>query len=140
MDLAPALAFAAEHRRGVLVTVKRDGHPQLSNIAYRVEDGRFDISITADRAKYFNLSREPWAALHVTQDDFWAYAVFEGPVELTPVASDPHDATVGLLIETYRAMAGEHPNWDEYRAAMVKDKRLVVRLRADHAYGMLPRS
>lgn len=140
MDLAPALDFAANHRRGVLVTMKRDGHPQLSNIAYRVEQGRFDISITADRAKYFNLVREPWAALHITQDDFWAYAVFEGPVELTPVATDPHDATVELLIETYRAMAGEHPNWDEYRAAMVKDKRLVVRLTADHAYGMLPRS
>lgn len=140
MDLAPALAFAANHKRGVLVTIKRDGRPQLSNIAYRVENGTFDISITADRAKYFNLTREPWAALHVTQDNFWAYAVFEGPAQLTPVAADPHDATVELLIETYRAMAGEHPNWDEYRQAMVNDKRVVVRITVDRAYGMLPPS
>ena len=138
MDLSQGLAFAAQHKRGGCCTRKRDGHPQLSNIAYRVENGTFDISITADRAKYFNLKRDPWAALHITQDNFWAYAVFEGPVELTPVAADPNDATVELLIETYRAMAGEHPNWDEYREAMVNDKRLVVRLTADHAYGMLP--
>lgn len=139
MDLSHALAFAADHTRGVLVTMRRDGHPQLSNIAYRVAHGTFDISITADRAKYFNLRREPWGALHVTQEDFWAYAVFEGQVELTPIAADPHDATVELLIETYRAMAGEHPNWEDYRAAMVKDNRLVARLRAERAYGMLRR-
>lgn len=140
MELVPALGFALAHKRGVLVTTKRDGRPQLSNIAYRLDGSTFDISITANRAKYANLKRDPWAALHVTQDDFWAYVVFEGTVELTPVAADPNDATVDLLVETYRDMAGEHPNWDEYRQAMVKDRRLVVRLKAQRAYGMLPPS
>jgi PPOX class probable F420-dependent enzyme len=139
MELASALAFAAEKHRGVLVTIKSDGRPQLSNIAYRLDGDTFDVSITADRAKYANLRRDPRASIYVTQDDFWAYVVYEGDAALTPVAADPHDATVDLLVETYRAMAGEHPDWDEYRQAMVDDKRLVVRLKATRAYGMLPR-
>ena len=139
MELNDALAFAADKTRGVLVTMKRDGRPQLSNIAYRLDGDTFDVSITADRAKYRNLQRDPRAAMHVTQDTFWAYAVFEGDAELTPVASDPGDATCDLLVEVYRSIGGEHPNWDEYRQAMVNDKRLVVRLKATHAYGMLPR-
>ncbi len=140
MELVAALAFAADKKSAVLTTIKRDGRPQLSNIVYRLAGDTVEISITADRAKYFNLTREPWAALHVTQENFWAYVVIEGDVELTPIAADPHDATVDLLVETYRSMAGEHPNWDEYRQAMVNDKRLVVRLKPNHAYGVLPRA
>jgi hypothetical protein len=56
-------------------------------------------------------------------------------VALTPVAADPHDATVDELVEVYRAIAGEHPDWDEYRATMVADRRLVVRLTVERVYG-----
>ncbi|HEX4866139.1 MAG TPA: PPOX class F420-dependent oxidoreductase [Acidimicrobiales bacterium] len=139
MDLATALGFARNHRRGVLVTLKRDGRPQLSNIVYAVgDDGVVRVSITADRAKYQNLVRDPRGSLHVTQDDFWAYVVLEGDVDLSEVASAPDDATVDELVELYRSLSGEHPDWDEYRAAMVRDRRLVARLRPTHAYGMLP--
>jgi PPOX class probable F420-dependent enzyme len=139
MDLADAMAFVRSHRRGVLVTEKRDGRPQLSNIAYWVgDDGVIRISITADRAKYKNLQRAPRASLHVTRDDFWAYAVVEADVELSDVAAAPDDATVDELVEYYRALSGEHPDWDDYRQAMVTDRRLVVRLKPTHAYGMLP--
>lgn len=139
MDLDRALRFARDHRRGVLVTQKRDGRPQLSNVMYEAgADGTVRVSITADRAKYKNLARDPRASLHVTSDDFWAYAVLEGDVELSPVATSPDDATVDELVAVYRAMAGEHDDWDAYRAAMVQDRRLVVRLRPTHAYGMLP--
>jgi hypothetical protein len=55
------------------------------------------------------------------------------------VAADPHDATVEELIIYYRGVSGEHENWDEYRAAMVADRRLVVRFRPEHVYGQLPR-
>ena len=140
MDLADALAFAADKTRGVLTTIKRDGRPQRSNIAYRLDGDTFDVSITATRAKYAILQRDPRASMYVTQDNFWAYAVFEGEAELTPVAADPNDATCDLLVEVYRAIAGEHSDWDEYRAAMVKDQRLVVRLKATRAYGMLSRA
>jgi PPOX class probable F420-dependent enzyme len=139
MELTDAMEFVRSHRRGVLVTQKRDGRPQLSNIAYWVaDDGVIRISITADRAKYKNLQRTPLASLHVTRDDFYAYAVIEADVELSDVAAAPDDATVDELVDYYRAVAGEHDDWDDYRQAMVRDQRLVVRLKPTHAYGMLP--
>lgn len=139
MELSTALDFARSHGRSVLVTLRRNGRPQLSNVMHAVgDDGVIRVSITADRAKYHNLARTPWAAMHVTQDDFYAYAVLEGPVTLAPVAADPNDATVDELVELYRSMVGEHPDWDDYRRAMVTDRRTVVRLTPDHAYGMLP--
>lgn len=140
MDLATALAFARERRQGVLVTLKRDGRPQLSNIVYAVgDDDIARISVTDDRAKTRNLRRNRQASLYVTRDDFWAYVVLEGDAELTAVAADPHDATVEELVALYRQLQGDHPDWDEYRQAMVDDKRLVVRLRPTHAYGMVGR-
>ncbi len=140
MELISALDFARQHRNGVLVTQKADSRPQLSNIIYAVdEDGLVRISITADRAKAKNLARTPIASLHVTRDDFYAYVVLEADAELSPVAATPGDTTVDELVDLYRAMIGEHDDWDDYRAAMVSDRRLVVRLRPTHAYGMLPR-
>lgn len=140
MDLVDALAFITPRRNGVLATTKRDGRPQLSNITYHLGgDGVIRISITASRAKYANLVRSPQASLHVSADDFWSYVVVDGDVELAPVAREPHDATVEELVEYYRTLAGEHPNWDEYRLAMVNDQRTVVRLTPTHVYGMLPR-
>jgi PPOX class probable F420-dependent enzyme len=139
MELDAALSFARDHRRGVLVTQKRDGRPQLSNIAYAVgDDGVIRISITADRAKYKNLRRTPIASLHVTREDFYAYVVLEADVELSAVAQSPNDAAVEELVAYYRALAGEHDDWDDYRRAMVADHRLVVRLEPTKAYGMLP--
>jgi PPOX class probable F420-dependent enzyme len=137
MDLASALEYVGERSRGVLVTQKRDGRPQLSNIMYTLgDDGVIRISVTDNRAKTKNLRRDSRASLYVTQDDFWAYVVIEGTAELSPVAGAPDDATVDELVEMYRVAAGEHPNWDEFRKAMVADGRLAVRLRPEHAYGM----
>src|SRR5438105_10829330 len=109
MDLSTAIEFTRSHRQSVLVTVRRDGRPQLSNVLHLVgDDDVIRVSVTADRAKYKNLVRDPWAALHVTRDDFFAYAVLEGAVELSPVAADPDDATVDELVTVYRALVGEH--------------------------------
>jgi PPOX class probable F420-dependent enzyme len=138
MELSRAVDFARTHRRSVLVTMRSDGLPQLSNVLHAVdEDGLIRISTTADRAKYANLRRHSWAAIHVTQDDFWQYAVLEGPVEVTDPAQAPDDAVVDELVAYYRAANGEHDDWDDYRAAMVRDRRAVVRLRPDRAYGAL---
>ncbi len=140
MDLVDALQFLAPRRNGVLATQRRDGRPQLSNITYHLGgDGLVRISITATRAKYHNLVRDPRASLHVAADDFWSYVVVDGDVELAPVAADPNDPTVDELVAYYRELAGEHPNWDEYRLTMVNDGRTVVRLTPTHVYGMLPR-
>ena len=133
------LQFLAANRWGVLATVKRDGRPQLSNVgyAYDPETRLFRVSVTDDRAKTRNLRADPRVTLHVASTDSWTWVAVEGTAELTPVAADPHDATVEDLITYYRAISGEHENWDEYRAAMVADRRLVVRFRPEHAYGQL---
>ncbi len=137
MDTTALRSLVADHRRGVLVTLKRDGRPQLSNIAYVVgDDDVIRISVTDGRAKTANLRRDPRGSLYVTRDDFYAYAVVEGTATLTPVASDPHDDTVDQLVEYYRAVAGEHDDWEAYRAAMVADARLLIRLSIDRIYGM----
>ena len=139
MELATALAFARQHPRGIITSQKRDGRPQLSNVMFLVgDDGVIRVSITADRAKYANLRRDPRASLHVTQEDFYAYVVLDADVTLSHVAAAPDDAAVDELVDLYRSMVGEHPDWDEYRAAMVADHRLVARLSPTHAYGMLP--
>jgi PPOX class probable F420-dependent enzyme len=133
------LAFVAENRWGVLATIKGDGRPQLSNVGYAYDTGAdlIRISVTADRVKTRNLWADPRVTLHVASKDFWTWVAVEGTAELTPVATDPHDATVEELITYYRGISGEHENWDEYRAAMVADRRLAVRFRPEHAYGQL---
>jgi PPOX class probable F420-dependent enzyme len=132
------LALLSEGHGGVLVTLKRDGRPQLSNVshAYDPDERVIRVSITDDRAKTRNLRRDPRASYHVTSPDRRAYTVAEGTAELTPVAADPHDATVEELIRLYRDVLGEHPDWDDYRAAMVRDRRLVLRLKVDRVYGI----
>jgi PPOX class probable F420-dependent enzyme len=138
MELATALDFVRERHQGVLTTIKGDGRPQLSNIAYVLgDDGVVRISVTDSRAKTANLRRDPRASLHVARDDFWAYVVIEADVELMPVAADPHDATVDALVDYYRALRGEHDDWPEYRRAMVADGRLLLLLTPTRAYGML---
>ncbi|MFJ4624024.1 PPOX class F420-dependent oxidoreductase [Streptomyces sp. NPDC088812] len=132
------LALLSEGRDGVLVTLKRDGRPQLSNVThhYDPDDGVLRISVTDDRAKTRNLRRDPRASYHVSAADRRAYTVVEATAELSPVAEHPYDETVEELVRLYRDVLGEHPDWEDYRAAMVRDRRLVVRLRAERAYGI----
>ena len=134
------LAFVAEHRWGVLATIKGDGRPQLSNVGYSydAEAQLVRVSVTDSRAKTRNLRADPRVTLHVASKDFWTWVAVEGTAELTPVAADPNDDTVEELVAYYRGINGEHPDWDEYRAAMVTDRRLVVRFRPEHTYGQLP--
>src|ERR1022692_1502702 len=77
--LDEAFAFVAQHRQGVLVTIRGDGRPQLSNVLYLASpDHSVRISVTDARAKTKNLRRDPRASLHVTRDDFFAYVVLDG--------------------------------------------------------------
>jgi len=139
MEISQALEAARARQQSVLTTIKRDGRPQLSNVMHAVgEDGLIRVSITATRAKYHNVRRTPWAALHVNGHDFWSYAVLECDPELSDVAADPHDAAVDELVALYSAVAGkDHPDWEEYRRSMVTDQRVVLRLRPTRAYGLL---
>jgi uncharacterized protein len=134
------LALISGNSLGVLATIKRDGRPQLSNVSYHFDPRELvvRVSITEPRAKTRNLRRDPRASLLVDSDDGWSYAVAEGTAELTPPAAAPDDATVEALIALYREIAGEHPDWDEYREAMVTDRRVLLTLPISHVYGMPP--
>jgi PPOX class probable F420-dependent enzyme len=134
------LALLCGNSLGVLATIKRDGRPQLSNVSYWFDKQNVTIqaSITEERAKTRNLRRDPRASIQVTSDDGWAYAVAEGEVTLTPPAAAPDDDTVEALIALYRNIAGEHPDWDDYRRAMVEERRVVLTLPISHVYGMPP--
>ena len=138
---AALLELLSSRRLGMLATIKRDGRPQLSNVSYTFDRDRslIRVSVTDDRAKTANLRRDPRASFQVSSKDGWAYAVAEVRAKLSPVAADPHDATVEELIDIYRAVAGEHPDWDDYRRAMVQDRRIALHLHVERVYGMPPR-
>jgi PPOX class probable F420-dependent enzyme len=134
------LALISGNSMGVLATIKQDGRPQLSNVSYYFDPRAeaIEVSITEPRAKTRNLRRDPRASIHVSSDDGWAYAVAEGDAILTPPAASSHDDTVEALIALYRNIAGEHPDWDDYRRAMVDDRRVKLTLPISHLYGMPP--
>jgi PPOX class probable F420-dependent enzyme len=134
------LDLAASRDLGVLATLKRDGRPQLSNVNFHLDVDALlvRVSVVDGRAKVANLRRDPRASILVATPDGWSYAVLEGTSELSEVAADPDDSTVDELVEVYRLIRGEeHPDWDEYRQAMVTDRRLVLRLGVEHAYGLV---
>jgi PPOX class probable F420-dependent enzyme len=114
------------HGLGVLVTLKRDGRPQLSNVTYVYDAGRnrIRVSLTDGRAKTKN------------GPNGRSYLVLEGKAELSAVAQNPNDDTVEGLVDYYRTASGEHPDWDDYRRAMVAEGRLLLTMTVDHAYGM----
>jgi PPOX class probable F420-dependent enzyme len=137
VELEQALDYARSQRRAVLITLKSDGRPQSSNVMQWTDaEGVVHVSVTDTRAKVRNVRRDPRVSIHVTADDFWSYVVLEGDAELSPLSTRTDDATVDELVDYYRALNGEHPRWDDYRAAMVADRRLVLRLRPQRAYGM----
>lgn len=138
MELADALAFVRARKNGVLTTIRSNGRPQLSNILYVPgSDDVLHISITDGRAKTKNIRRDPRVSLYVPGDNFWQFVVLEGTAELTPVAADPTDDTVEQLVAYYRAGNGEHPDWDDYRATMVADGRLIAAVHPERAYGLV---
>ncbi|MER5213992.1 PPOX class F420-dependent oxidoreductase [Streptomyces sp. NPDC002838] len=130
-------ALLTESRLGVLATIKSDGRPQLSPVMpfYDREADVLYVSMTEGRAKTANLRRDPRAALEVTRPDGWAWATAEGTVTLTGPGTDPHGPEVEALVDYYRLAAGEHPDWDEYRAVMVSDRRVLMTMTVDHVYG-----
>ena len=137
------LALAAGRNLGALAALKRDGRPQLSMVNFALD--RTDpaaptvrVSVVDGRAKVANLLRDPRGSLMVTSPEGWSYAVLEGDAEFSPVAGAEDDEVVDELVELYRTIRGEdHPDWDDYRRAMVKDGRRILRLRVTRVYGLV---
>lgn len=127
----------AQSKLGVLATIKADGLPQLSPVTpfYDRAADVILVSMTEGRAKTVNMRRDPRAALEVTSADGWSWATAEGTVTLTRPGTDPHGPEVEALVDYYRRAAGEHPDWDEYRAVMVSDRRVLMTLAVARVYG-----
>jgi PPOX class probable F420-dependent enzyme len=125
MELAAAREFLRAHHRAVLATSRSDGRPQLSPVTVTVDDeGRVLISTREAAIKTRNLRRDPRASLCVLNDGFfgdWVQA--EGTAEIVPLPE-----AMEILVSYYRSLAGEHPDWDDYRAAMERDRRVIVRI------------
>ena len=123
MDVESAREFMRVNHRAVLATTRSDGRPQLSPVLVAVgPDGRVLVSTREPAMKTLNLARDPYASLCVISERFfgeWIQA--EGTAEIIrlPEAMD-------LLVSYYRTISGEHPDWDDYRAAMVRDRRVIV--------------
>ncbi len=128
MDMTEALAWAGGRKNAVLITLRRDGRAQSSDVAYALDGDTFVISVTDDRAKTGNMRRDPRVVVHLSDPPSWSYLSFDGTVELSPVATEPGDATSDALCDYYEQVAGgPHEEWADYRAAMVAEGRLVVR-------------
>ncbi|MBW3556335.1 MAG: PPOX class F420-dependent oxidoreductase [Actinobacteria bacterium] len=130
MEIEEARALLADNHRSVLHTARSDGSPQLSPVVHAVDgEGRVCISTRETSMKVKNLRRRPRAALCGLSDGFFGnWVQIDGPVEIVPLP----EAMEGLK-DVYRAVAGEHPDWEEFEAAMVKEQRVVVRITIERA-------
>ena len=130
MDIAEALAYVRDNNRAVLHTFRRDGRPQLSPVTVAVDgEDRVIVSSRETAYKVRNLRRDPRAALCEFPDKWLGrWVQLDGAAEILalPDALEP-------LVDYYRTLRGEHPDWDEYRAAMVSDQRLLIRITVERA-------
>jgi PPOX class probable F420-dependent enzyme len=130
VNVEDALAVVLEHHHAVLATRRRDGSIQMSPVACGVDrEGRVVVSSRETAIKVKNLRRDPQASACVFSDRFYGpWVQVDGTAEILslPDAMEP-------LVDYYRALSGEHPDWSEYRAAMERDRRVLIRISVDRA-------
>lgn len=130
MQLDRAREFLRANHRAVLAATRADGRPQLSPVTCGVDPGgRVIISTRETAVKTRNLRRNPLASLCVFTDAFFGeWVQVEGKAEIVSLPE-----AMELLVEYYRLVSGEHPDWDDYRATMQRDRRCVIRIEIDRA-------
>lgn len=133
-----AIEWAAARKHAVLITLRKDGRAQSSDVSYAVIDGALVVSLTATRAKTANMRRDPRIVAHITDPGTWSYVSFDAVVELGPVTTSPDDDAANALVDYYERVAGEaHPDWDDYRAAMISEQRQLAYIRPSSAVGQI---
>ena len=130
MDVADALAFIRSNHHAIMATTRADGRVAMSPIACTVDgDGRVVISTRETAMKAKHVARDPHVALCVLNDGFFGeWVQVEGDAEVVHLP----DAMDGL-VDYYRSISGEHPDWDDYRAAMEREKRVLLRVTVNRA-------
>jgi PPOX class probable F420-dependent enzyme len=130
MDLDAAREYIRSHHHAIVATTRADGRPQMSPVACGVDaDGNVVVSTRETALKTANLRRDPRVSLCVFTDEFfgeWVQVDGAATVVSLPDAMEP-------LVDYYRSVAGEHPDWDEYRAAMERDRRVIVKIALERA-------
>ena len=130
MNLDAALEFVRTNHRAVMLTYRADGRPQMSPIVCNVDaGGRVVVSTRETALKAKNLRRDPRVSLCVVNDGFYGdWVQVDGTAEIVslPEAMEP-------LVDYYRSISGEHPDWDEYRNAMERERRVIVRITVERA-------
>ncbi|MEL7158505.1 MAG: PPOX class F420-dependent oxidoreductase [Actinomycetota bacterium] len=138
MELEPALAWAATHRLAALITLRADGRPQSSDVVYGLDGGDFLISVSGGRAKNANLRRDPRAVLHISHEASASYVSFDGTATVADPPTSTTDPVVDKLVTYFELAKGEaHPDWDEYRQAMVNDGRILITFRPASVVGQI---
>lgn len=125
MEIERATEFVRGHHRAILATTRSDGKPQLSPVSVAVDDlGRMLISTRETAVKTKNLARDPQASLCVISDGFFGeWIQVDGTAEIIHLPE-----ALELLVDYYRRISGEHPDWADYRAAMHRDRRVIIRI------------
>jgi PPOX class probable F420-dependent enzyme len=129
MDIDKARDFIRQNHTAVLATYRSDGRPQMSPVAAAVDDeGRVIVSSRETAYKVRNLRRDPRVSVLVTKAGSWDWVQVDGTADVLslPEAMEP-------LVDYYRRVAGEHPDWDDYRAAMERERRLLIRVEIERA-------
>lgn len=123
MEISEALDFVRQHHNGVLGVSRADGKPQLSPVNATVDDGGLVVISSRETAyKVRSLRERPFASYCAFTDRFYGdWVQIEGPARIVslPEAMEP-------LVDYYRSISGEHPDWDDYRAAMERDRRVLI--------------
>lgn len=140
MELSTALDWAGQRKHAALITLRKDGRAQSSDIVYLIDDGVFVISLTESRAKTKNMRRDNRILLHMSAPDEWSYLSFDGTVELSNATTSVDDAVNDDLVKYYEDITGgPHSDWDEYRNAMVEEGRLLARFTPASVVGQINR-
>ena len=133
-----AMEWASARKHAVLITLRKDGRAQSSDVRYTVIDGALVVSLTATRAKTANMRRDPRIVMHITDPGTWSYVSFDAEVELGAVTTAPDDDAAHALVDYYERVAGQpHSDWDEYRAAMISEQRQLAYVRPASAVGQI---
>ncbi len=136
IELSEAMAWAADVRGGTLITLRKDGRPQSSDVHHAVVDDTIVFSVLPNRAKVYNVERDNRVVYHVSHEG--SYVSFDSTAEVSPIPTETHGPAMDVLIDAYRAAAKkEHPDWDEFREAMVRERRRVIIVKPASAIGLI---
>lgn len=138
MDVNTAIDWASQRTVGTLITIRRDGRPQSSDVAYWINNGKIVVSLTETRAKTRNIAADPRVVLHVSEPTKMSYVSLDGVASLSATTTQLDDAASDALVEYFEGVSGKpHPDWAEYRQAMIDEQRLTATITIASAVGWL---